>query len=156
MTTIWSTSAYLLRSPNAFAAFIISLLNMSTPPSTLLVLPPGARCLEDADEEVFLLYTRLASLKPSDTSDATFRGLGFLNAQEDDIEVRIDLIPPTSASEPSIDGKTKGRNAPRKASKKGKSGRRDEAAALEFQLFQDKTALRSRSGDTGSVLWRAR
>lgn len=31
-----------------------------------------------------------------------------------------------------------------------------EEKTLEIQLAQDKTALRSRKGDTGSVLWRAR
>lgn len=45
-------------------------------------------------------------------------------------------------------GKAKGRASRKKSNE-------TEYATLEVQLAQDKTALRSRKGDTGSVLWRA-
>jgi hypothetical protein len=34
--------------------------------------------------------------------------------------------------------------------------RREQDKVIEIELVQDKTALRSRKGDTGSVLWMAR
>ncbi|KAI0316867.1 putative methyltransferase-domain-containing protein [Amylostereum chailletii] len=127
---------------------------MNAPYTHIIPLPPHAVAISDADEEVFLLYTRLAALKSEDNEDNShFRGLGFLDAQQDTIQVHVDLTPPTTIS-PTIPKARHGRSAPRKAGGKGK-GRQDEAISLEFELFQDKTALRSRSGDTGSVLWRA-
>ena len=51
-----------------------------------------------------------------------------------------------SDNDPSVKG--------RKRAKKKKSN--VETQTIEIQLFQDKTALRSRKGDTGSVVWKAR
>jgi protein N-lysine methyltransferase METTL21D len=151
-------------------------------PAGLISLPTDARFVSDADEEIFLLYTRLAALKPPDSSDTGhFHGLGSENSKEDSLLVRIELKPPlqstatATASEPSSlasnSEKSNNRNAGRrnrgkKKKREGPQSRSDvligrgkelrEPVVLEYRLFQDITALRSRSGDTGSVLWKTR
>jgi protein N-lysine methyltransferase METTL21D len=133
-----------------------------------VTLPASASFVSDADEEIFLLYTRLAALKPADSTDAGhFHGLGFENSKEDALVVRLELKPPPRARESprkSGNGATSRRNRGRK--RKGTlsgtgativgPGLEPEPVVLEYELSQDKTALRSRSGDTGSVLWKAR
>ena len=141
-------------------------------------LPVNATFVSDADEEIFLLYTRLAALKPPDISNTGyFHGLGFENSKEDAILVRIEIDPPsTSHSSPPKPGKVKPKVDRRNRAKKWEgsssrsgimvghgggfgtrqSGAEPQALVFEYELFQDKTALRSRSGDTGSVLWKAR
>jgi hypothetical protein len=152
-------------------------------PAGPISLPTDATFVSDADEEIFLLYTRLATLKPPDSSDAGhFHGLGSENSKEDSLLVRIELKPPpsstatTSASdhEPSLAPdfeKSHHRNAGRRRNRAKKNrgegprsrsdvsigrGKVPEPVVLEYRLFQDITALRSRSGDTGSVLWKTR
>jgi hypothetical protein len=148
-------------------------------------LPANATFVSDADEEIFLLYTRLAALKPADSTDAGhFHGLGSENSKEDVLLVRIELEPPPSTTRPAsppikpekVDPPHADSRRNRARKGKGSSGKsgivlghRDrfgtrwvggaephQALVFEYQLFQDKTALRSRSGDTGSVLWKAR
>lgn len=111
--------------------------------------------------KVFLLYTRLASIHPVDgESKEPFRGLGYLDGKSDTLAVRFELKPPTA--EPATSntftptGKKSGRNKSRSAHGKGKKEKDDGTKVIEVELAQDRTALRSRSGDTGSVLWRAR
>ena len=147
-------------------------------PAGSISLPTDATFVSNADEEIFLLYTRLAALKPPDSSDTGhFHGLGSENSKEDSLLVRIELKPPplstvttneplpASSSEKSDDrnagrrnkGRKKRRDAPR--SRSGFSigrGKELEPVVLEYRLFQDITAWRSRSGDTGSVLWKTR
>ncbi len=141
-------------------------------PDGPISLPTGATLVSDADEEIFLLYTRLASLKPPDSSDmGHFHGLGSENSKEDALLVRIELQsppppPPSTATtdELSPAPRYEKRNAGRRNTGKkkreapsGSSGRQDLGpVVLEYRLFQDVTALRSRSGDTGSVLWKTR
>jgi hypothetical protein len=151
-------------------------------PAGPISLPTDATFVSDADEEIFLLYTRLAALKPPDSSDTGhFHGLGSENSKEDSLLVRIELKPPspstavtTSTSEPSqasssekLDNRNAGRrNRGKKKKREGPQSRSDasigrgnelrEPVVLEYRLFQDITALRSRSGDTGSVLWKTR
>ena len=154
-------------------------------PAGPMSLPSDATFVSDADEEIFLLYTRLAALKPPDSSDTGhFHGLGSENSKEDSLLVRIELQKPpppppsssssslivttsTSTSEPSLTSNSDNRNVGRRnrAKKKKREGGSDisigrgkvpEPVVLEYRLFQDTTALRSRSGDTGSVLWKTR
>jgi hypothetical protein len=156
-------------------------------PAGPISLPTDATFVSDADEEIFLLYTRLAALKPPDSSDTGhFHGLGSENSKEDSLLVRIELQKPppssstttvtTSASEPSPASNSEKldcRNAGRRNREKKKKKKREEGAqsrsdvpigrgkvlepvVFEYRLFQDITALRSRSGDTGSVLWKTR
>ncbi|THH11875.1 hypothetical protein EW146_g7904 [Bondarzewia mesenterica] len=102
--------------------------------------------------QVFLLYTRLASLKPADGNDGRpFRGLGCVDSKTDNLSVKLEINPPAAAAPSTV--KLTGRS--RSAKSKGKV-RKDESKILEFELAQDGSALRHRSGDTGSVLWRAR
>jgi hypothetical protein len=149
------------------------------PPPGPVSLPANATFVSDADEEIFLLYTRLAALKPPDSADTgNFHGLGSENSKEDALVVRIELTPPSvvhlSPHKPKkVKQNAERRNKVRKG--KGSGSRSDivmggedgfrfasggkgepETLVFEYQLFQDKTALRSRSGDTGSVLWKAR
>lgn len=147
-------------------------------PAGLISLPTDARFVSDAEEEIFLLYTRLAALKPPDSSDTGhFHGLGSENSKEDSLLVRIELNPPlqstatATTSEPSLASnseKINNRNAGRRNWEKKKRDQRRsdisiergkvlrEPVVLEYRLSQDITALRSRSGDTGSVLWKTR
>lgn len=85
--------------------------------------------VDDADEEVFLLYTALAAA-PAKASVST--GLGSVNSFKDRLTIDLEL-PPVKAQ--------------------GK--RKEEPRNLSIDLAQDVTSLRSRKGDTGSVLWRA-
>jgi hypothetical protein len=139
-------------------------------------LPENATFVSDADEEIFLLYTRLATLKPPDgNGTGHFHGLGSENSKEDTLLVRVELQPPPTVGAPARKSEKTKRNVGRRNKgrrRKGSSSRSDvtigheeldpgpkgelEPVVLEYSLFQDKTALRSRSGDTGSVLWKAR
>jgi protein N-lysine methyltransferase METTL21D len=133
-----------------------------------VTLPSSATFVSDADEEIFLLYTRLAALKPADSTDVGhFHGLGSENPKEDVLVVRLELKPPPRAREsprkpgnPGTGRKYRGRK--RKGTDSGTGATIEEPEpqyepiVLEYKLSQDKTALRSRSGDTGSVVWKAR
>jgi hypothetical protein len=65
--------------------------------------------------------------------------LGYVDSHQDVLEIKFDV----SVKSPPGDKKSK-----RKAKQVEKT--------IEIELHQDKTALRSRKGDTGSVVWRAR
>jgi hypothetical protein len=146
--------------------------SVDVPPGPI-TLPASATFVSDADEEIFLLYTRLAALKPADSTDAGhFHGLGFENSKEDSLVVRIELKPPAGRTHESLHRKSgNGRGASRRNRGRKRKGTsvsgtggatieepelEPEPVVLEYELFQDKTALRSRSGDTGSVLWKTR
>ncbi|KAK7687134.1 hypothetical protein QCA50_009637 [Cerrena zonata] len=112
-------------------------------------IPQGSALVTDADEEVFLLYTDLAALASRTTPGKEFRGLGFEDSTKDVLTVTFeikntgsDLV---SDEPPSVKGRRRG--------KKKKPS--DQTQMIEIQLHQDKTALRSRKGDTGSVVWKA-
>ncbi|KAH9944679.1 hypothetical protein B0H21DRAFT_792119, partial [Amylocystis lapponica] len=120
----------------------------------LVHLPVQATLVSDADEEVFLLYTNLARKQSADgTTD--FRGLGHIDSNKDILTITFDLSAPE-------DHASMGNSNPpapvARATLRGssKSRRKVDAPVLEVELAQDKTALRSRKGDTGSVVWHAR
>ncbi|KAK7060830.1 Ribosomal protein lysine methyltransferase [Paramarasmius palmivorus] len=102
-------------------------------------LPPESERVFDADEEVFLLYTELQS-QSQDISKG-FRGLGHIDSHKDVLTVKFDLEPPSLPHD--------------QVQQKGKKGKKSGPVEVEIQIAQDKTALRSRKGDTGSVLWHA-
>ena len=156
---------------------------MDVIPDGPISLPTDATFVSDADEEIFLLYTRLAALKPPDSDDTGhFHGLGSENSKEDSLLVRIELNPPpppastvnTSTTNPPSPasnfekfddqnnpgrrkrGKKKRENAQRRSGVAIGRGKVLEPVVLEYRLFQNITALRSRTGDTGSVLWKTR
>ncbi|KIK60522.1 hypothetical protein GYMLUDRAFT_43845 [Collybiopsis luxurians FD-317 M1] len=102
-------------------------------------LPADSEQVCDADEEVFLLYTELqAQDHQTDSPSSTFRGLGHVDSHQDILTVNFRLINPVSQP-------------------LGKRGRKPQLEILEkeIQIAQDKTSLRSRKGDTGSVVWKA-
>ncbi|KAM5543188.1 hypothetical protein V8D89_003062 [Ganoderma adspersum] len=122
-------------------------------------IPSSASRVTDADEEVFLLYTNLASQKSADGT-TRFRGLGHIDSHEDVLTISLNIGRPAEEQT----GKADDIPAPpsnlkhkhRRASKRKVQGKRhDEIETIEVEIVQDKTALRSRKGDTGSVLWHA-
>ncbi|KAH8990700.1 putative methyltransferase-domain-containing protein [Lactarius hatsudake] len=135
-----------------------STASVDTAPPGPITLPRSATLVSDPDDEIFLLYTRLAALKPADSSDiGHFHGLGSENSKQDALLVRIELKPPTTC-EPQRNTDTGNQRRKRRRGggvQKAKDERRGrDPIVLEYVLLQDKTALRSRSGDTGSVLWK--
>lgn len=78
-----------------------------------------------------------------------FRGLGFLDSRQDVLTLEF-TVPLTNTSDRDAGSHEK----KRRDSKQGK--RTSTEKTFEVLIAQDKTALRSRKGDTGSVLWRAR
>lgn len=104
---------------------------------------------------MFLLYTRLTALPGADGREA-FRGLGFLDSKSDVMNICLELTAPPLWTTTTTSARTqsgRGRHGKRSA-KPLKS--QNEGQVVEIELAQDTTALRSRKGDTGSVLWRAR
>ncbi|KAF9461538.1 putative methyltransferase-domain-containing protein [Collybia nuda] len=116
-------------------------------------LPGDSDLVMDADEEVFLLYS---SLQAKDTPDSTlFRGLGHVDSRKDILTVTFELKafsgqPKTEA--PSLRTPRKHRHSKNTKTQKSE---KISSKTVEIELAQDKTALRTRKGDTGSVLWRA-
>lgn len=108
-------------------------------------LPATATRVVDADEEVFLLYTSLAARGPCNGLTG-FRGLGHIDSHHDTLTIEFTLDEPHDST---AQGPTQ--SSTRQKSKK--LARQEQTLTVE--LFQDKTALRSRKGDTGSVLWHA-
>ncbi|KAJ7180627.1 putative methyltransferase-domain-containing protein [Mycena filopes] len=99
----------------------------------LVRLPPGSERVMDADEEVFILYSKNTS------SSNELRGLGYLDSHKDTLTLSFELKPPSWSD-----------------SRTGKQKRKAvQDKTVEIELAQDKTALRTRTGDTGSVVWRA-
>jgi len=105
--------------------------------------------------QIFLVYTAL-NQKPVDLSGPDgFRGLGHMNSRKDILSIQFELTAPS----PSLSKLAEDNSVAK--SRKGKSTTRTRGSdkgphIIEIELAQDKTALRSRKGDTGSVLWRAR
>jgi hypothetical protein len=78
---------------------------------------------------------------------ANLRGLGFLDSRQDVVELRFNLT--GLVVQPSV-------SAASRKGKKNKQAPKEITQSVEYQLLQDKTALQSRKGDTGSVVWKAR
>jgi len=95
--------------------------------------------------KLFILYSELQSTSASDSA-ASFRGLGYLDSHKDILEINFELTNPlpSSSSFPTSRG--------RKSRKPFLTANRN----IEIEVYQDKTALHSRKGDTGSVVWKAR
>ncbi|KAJ7281572.1 hypothetical protein C8J57DRAFT_1500266 [Mycena rebaudengoi] len=100
----------------------------------LVRLPSGSERVTDAEEEVFLLYS---------TARPEPRGLGYLDSRSDTLTLSFELKSPPPSK-------------PASASRRKPANRPAPDKTVEIQLAQDKTALRSRPGDTGSVVWKAR
>ncbi|KAH8111058.1 hypothetical protein DFH11DRAFT_1546983 [Phellopilus nigrolimitatus] len=120
--------------------------------NNLIRLPANSVRVDDPDEEIFLLYTHLSS---KDAQDGTqkFTGLGSVDSKHDTLAVRFEL--PPSTQQAAVAGASSS-SSPylKRQSRKLHSKPSIEGRILEIELQQDKTALRTKKGDTGSVLWR--
>ncbi|GAA5877042.1 hypothetical protein JCM16303_006144 [Sporobolomyces ruberrimus] len=117
--------------------------------SSSLNLPRGSTLIEDADEEIFLLYTRKQQSshsinEVSAKKGARPSGLGFHSDQGDVLNLTITVEDPLNDPTEST------------VQKKGKKGKGKQKASfeVEVELHQSLANLRHRTGDTGSVLWR--
>ncbi|KAJ3730005.1 putative methyltransferase-domain-containing protein [Lentinula guzmanii] len=125
-------------------------------------LPGDSEKVIDADEEVFILYTELQAQDyqslPSSTM-TSFRGLGHVDSHQDIVFLKFPLINPvagsSSASAASNTSSELESSKSRRRARKKRDTHRPDVIELEIQIAQDKTSLRSRKGDTGSVVWRA-
>ncbi|EMD37540.1 hypothetical protein CERSUDRAFT_154240 [Gelatoporia subvermispora B] len=115
-------------------------------------LPEATVVVTDADEEIFLLYTDL-SRKASAESSTSFRGLGHLDSHKDTLTLKFRLNEPSVNA--SVDASSRKKKSARKARRPPNKHASPEEEYLEIELAQDTTSLRSRKGDTGSVVWRA-
>ncbi|PPQ63386.1 hypothetical protein CVT24_005651 [Panaeolus cyanescens] len=109
-----------------------------------VILPSDSELMSDAEEEIFYIYTELQTEAVSQSPE-DFRGLGYIDSHKDVLEIKFDVV---EKSQPSlVTGKVK----------KGKKESRaiEKEKTIEVVLSQDKTALHSRKGDTGSVVWKA-
>lgn len=105
--------------------------------------------------QVFLLYTGLAARTAADGSSG-FRGLGHIDSHEDTLTVTLNLGVPENADAPDDTARAGKRKARGSQTKKARNKKDTTNRTIEVEIVQDKTALRSRKGDTGSVLWHAR
>ncbi|TDL23854.1 hypothetical protein BD410DRAFT_768580 [Rickenella mellea] len=119
----------------------------------LVRIPKGSVQVVDADEEVFLLYTQLAAKSSQDGSEA-FSGLGFVDSRSDTLSIKLD-IPLFGATPSPIVPSSTSHEPKQKHMKRKRTTASPTTKTIEIEIAQDKTALRSRKGDTGSVLWKA-
>jgi hypothetical protein len=89
-------------------------------------------------------------------NEGEFRGLGYVDSRKDVLSVKLEFQLPRQGDDVASDlitpSSVKGRRQNKKAQKTGQTLDK----MVDILLAQDKTALRSRKGDTGSVLWKAR
>ena len=104
---------------------------------------------------MFLLYTNLASRKVADGS-TTFRGLGHIDSHEDTLTISLRLDAPYSQGRDNVLAPGSPSHKSRRSAKGKTRAVKIGEETLDVEIVQDKTALRSRKGDTGSVLWHAR
>ncbi|KAG6873507.1 hypothetical protein C0995_014775 [Termitomyces sp. Mi166 len=116
-------------------------------PRGVTQIPADSERVTDADEEVFIIYSNLQANYKSHTD--TFRGLGHVDSRKDTITISFELKAPDQP--PASGAETSGSQRARKSKKLAKVT----DATMQIELYQDKTALRSRRGDTGSILWKA-
>ncbi|KDQ19016.1 hypothetical protein BOTBODRAFT_28495 [Botryobasidium botryosum FD-172 SS1] len=144
-------------------------------PGGLLHLPPDSVRIVDADEEIFILYTLRGGLE-------RWEGLGSIDSRRDEITVKLEIdepsLPVTTAEHictPAVEGlptspldsqpdeststpspsPSKFRSKSIRAKRRSITKPTPKTITVEVQLLQNTTSLRSRKGDTGSVLWRA-
>ncbi|CAE7168971.1 unnamed protein product [Rhizoctonia solani] len=119
-------------------------------PGDLVVLPRGSCQVLDVDEEVFILYSRHFENKDEDG----IQGLGSVDSLAGNLSLNFTIKP--SSPEPDHASPEKSRLKGRTRHKKASNSKSEQAEkTIEIEIFQDVTGLRSRKGDTGSVVWRA-
>lgn len=109
--------------------------------------------VEDAEEEIFILYSQLqgsarqGSFDDDSDNDASKEsGLGSVNPKDGQITITL----PICRCQTCIERRSENSSRHRKNSKRNAG-----SWPTEISLYQDITSLNSRKGDTGSVLWRA-
>jgi hypothetical protein len=128
----------------------------------IVSLPADSELVNDADEEVcirtaaiyhihctktnrrFFCSTRIYNMPPAKTRSQITFGAWDTSIHARTLSITFELKSGALESDPSV----------KQSKRKRRNG--DITKTLEVELAQDKTALRSRKGDTGSVLWRAR
>ncbi|KAG6832661.1 hypothetical protein H0H87_000843 [Tephrocybe sp. NHM501043] len=95
-----------------------------------------SECVTDADEE--------ASAKDT----GAFRGLGHVDSRKDTMTITFELKAPDTHS-------TASKLSRSQRARKSQKTTKIIDKTVQIELWQDKTALRSRKGDTGSVVWKA-
>ncbi|CAE6426011.1 unnamed protein product [Rhizoctonia solani] len=130
------------------AALVCDGLSCELPrlPGVLVTLPQGSSQVLDADEEVFILYSQHFENRDEDG----IQGLGSVNSLANSLTLSFALTPSSPAIAEGF--KTNGRGRHKKAQS---SKSEPVEKVVEIEVFQDVTGLRSRKGDTGSVVWRA-
>ncbi|CAE6403147.1 unnamed protein product [Rhizoctonia solani] len=116
------------------------------PPGVLVTLPQGSTQVLDVDEEVFILYSRHVENRDEDG----IQGLGSVDSLAGSLTLNFVLSSPSPAITEESKAKGRGRHRKAQSSKPGPAEK-----VVEIEVFQDVTGLRSRKGDTGSVVWRA-
>lgn len=114
--------------------------------------------VEDAEEEIFILYSQLqggsahqGSSHDDDDMDndaSKESGLGSVNPKDGQITITL----PVCSCQVCIERRSEKST---RQSRKTHSKRVTQSSPTEISLYQDITSLNSRKGDTGSVLWRA-
>lgn len=100
-------------------------------------------------QQVFLIYSDLQSRVSSYLTE--FRGLGQQDSRHDVLTVQLDLCPPSGTPPVSLPRTKSSRHSSKRPTKDAKPV----GKTIEIRVAQDVTALRSRGGDTGSVVWKA-
>ncbi|GAA5838004.1 hypothetical protein JCM3766R1_004172 [Sporobolomyces carnicolor] len=113
-------------------------------------LPRGSTLVEDADEEIFLLYTRKQQPRRTPAQGlGRGQGLGISSDASDLVALSFSIEDPWAGSSES-ETQTRGR----RLKAKSRTARRG-PVEVELEVHQSIDALRNRAGDTGSVLWRS-
>ncbi|BEI84731.1 hypothetical protein CcaverHIS002_0501320 [Cutaneotrichosporon cavernicola] len=108
-------------------------------PGALFVNIGDAVLVEDVDEEIMDLYIGL---------EEHTGGLGYLDGRAPELSLVLDLVPPAvevMAEEP----------VGKRRMRRKEKAKTVESVSLDVVVTQDPGALRARSGETGSVLWRS-
>lgn len=81
-----------------------------------------------------------------------YGGLGYLDGRAPELTLTLDLVPPAAVPPSDADAEYAGKRRMRRKDKT----KVVESVSLDVVVTQDPGALRARSGETGSVLWRSR
>jgi hypothetical protein len=90
------------------------------------------------------LYMNLEATTSTGAADSG--GLGFINANQAEIEMTLEIVPASSATDTTVSDairtKVKGR-------RKDRTKDKPQSIEVELRVIQDPSALRARTGDTG-------
>ena len=104
---------------------------------------------------MFLLYSYLR--KTVQQNEGEFRGLGHVDSRKDILIVKLELqLPSQTVHASESDFVSPSSVKRRRQNKKTRKTGQTVDKTVDIRLAQDKTALHTRKGDTGSVLWKAR